>query len=264
MKNSAHALAALRQQQGFTLVELAIVILIMGLILGGLAMPLATQRENARFRDSREQLDTILSAVEGFALANGFLPCPATPASNGTAAAVAGGCVSQHGFIPATTLNIDGSRNADNLLLDPWGSPLRYSVTDSDADGDGTWDFTTAGEMRDVTMPVLLPDLTVCSSSAGAVATACGAANITLSDQAPIVILSLGKDWPAFSSADQVENVGTNIGGGPSGANYRIATNIVFVSRGRSNQPGNEYDDLVTWLSANTLYHGLVSVGRLP
>ncbi|MFQ5610083.1 MAG: type II secretion system protein, partial [Woeseiaceae bacterium] len=58
-------------QSGFTLVELAIVILVMGLILGGLAMPLATQRENARLRDSRAQLDSVLAAIEGFALVNG-------------------------------------------------------------------------------------------------------------------------------------------------------------------------------------------------
>ena len=42
----------MKRQQGFTLVELAIVVLIMGLVLGGLAVPLATQRENARFRDA--------------------------------------------------------------------------------------------------------------------------------------------------------------------------------------------------------------------
>jgi len=252
------------RQAGFTMIELAIVVLILGLILGGLAMPLATQRENARLRDARQQIDDVQAALEGFVLANGFLPCPATPGSNGTAAAGAGICTAQHGFVPATTLNVSGSRNDDNLLLDPWGSPLRYSVTDADADGDGQWDFTTAGEIRDVTMPLLQPDLAVCSSAAGASATACGSAATTLSSAAPAVVFSLGKDWPSFSSPDQAENVGSSVGGGPSGASYPIAANAVFVSRGKSNQPGGEFDDVVRWLSANTLFHGMVAAGQLP
>ena len=256
--------SVLGRQRGFTLVELAIVILIMGLILGGLAMPLATQRDNARLRDAADQLDDVSKALEGFALVNGFLPCPATPSSNGTAAGGGGTCTVQHGFVPAMTLDIVGSRNDDNLLLDPGGSPLRYSVSSSDADGDGQWDFVTPGEMRDVTMPVLSPDLTVCSTSAGASSTACGTANDTLSNQAPVVVLSLGKDWNSFSSADQLENVGANLGGGPSGTSYRVASDIVFVSRGRSNQPGAEFDDSIRWVSANGLYRGMVAAGRLP
>lgn len=256
--------AAGRFQHGFSLVELSIVLLIMGLVLGGLAMPLATQRENARLQESREQIKTIESAITGFALVNGFLPCPAIPASGGAAAAGAGSCTVQHGFVPATTLDVDGSRNPDSLLLDPWGSPLRYSVTNTDADGDGQWDFTTPGEIRDVSMPLLAPDLTVCTSASGASATACADAMSTLSAQAPAIVYSLGKDWSSFSSPDQVENTGVMLGGGPSGASYRIAANTVFVARGRSNQPGAEFDDVVSWLSANTLYHGLVAAGRLP
>lgn len=252
------------RQRGFTLVEIAIVVLIMGLVLGGLAMPLATQRENARLRDSREQLREVESALQGYVLVNGFLPCPATPGSVGAADATAGACTSQHGFVPATTLAIDGNRNADNLLLDPWGSPLRYSVTRSDADGDGQWDFVTAGELGDVGLPVLSPDLSICSSAIGVTASACGSAATTLSAQAPVVIYSLGKDWPSFSSPDQVENVGASLAGGPSGASYRISANRVFVARGKSERPGGEFDDVVIWVSPNTIYHGLIMAGRLP
>ena len=254
----------MHRQQGFSLVELAIVILIMGLILGGLAMPLATQRENARVREGREQLEVVVSAIEGFAMVNGFLPCPATPASNGNAAPGSGGCVNQHGFVPATTLDLSGQRNGDSLLLDPWGSPLRYSVTASDADTDGNWDFTTPGEMQLVTMPLLQPDLAVCSTTAGSSGTACGGANVTLSNQAPLVVYSLGKDWPTFASPDQLENVGTSIGGGPSGSSYQVAADTVFVIRGHSDLSGSEFDDLLLWLSANSLYRGMVDAGRLP
>ncbi len=255
---------SLRHQRGFSLVELSIVLLILGLVIGGLAMPLSVQRENARIKDANTQLHDVKKAVAGFALVNGHLPCPATPASSGFADPSGGGCNVQHGFVPATTLDVNGTRNADNLLLDPWGSPLRYSVSNSDADSNGSWDFTAPGEMSSVTMALLAPDLVVCSTAAGSTATACGSANVTLSDQSPLVIYSLGRDWTSFGSADQQENVGGNLGGGASGANYPVAADTVFVSRGRSDRSGAEFDDLVLWMSANSLYHSLVEAGRLP
>ncbi len=256
--------SSLHSQRGFSLVELSIVLLILGLVLGGLAMPLSVQRENSRIRDSQTQLHDIQTAIEGFALVNGYLPCPATPASSGFADPDGGGCNVQHGFVPASTLDLSGTRNADNLLLDPWGSPVRYSVSNSDVDSNGNWDFTFPGEMQSVTMAALAPDLVVCSTSTGSTATACSGANVTLSAQSPLVIYSLGKDWTSFASADQLENVGNNLGGGASGASYPVAADVVFVSRGRSDRNGAEFDDLVLWLSANSLYHSLVAAGRLP
>lgn len=253
-----------RPQNGFSLVELAIVLLIMGLVLGGLAMPMSVQRENARIRDNADQLDMISKALEGFAMANGYLPCPSTPASAGTADVSGGGCSRQHGFVPATSLNLTGTRNEDNLLLDAWGAPVRYSVSASDTDSDGNWDFTAPGEMQSVTMSALSPDLSVCSTGIGASASACANAAVTLASQSPAIVYSLGKDWTQFSSADQLENVGAAVAGGASGRSYPVASNTVFVSRGRSDKPSEEFDDHLVWLSAAGLYRALVDAGQLP
>jgi prepilin-type N-terminal cleavage/methylation domain-containing protein len=251
-------------QKGFSLVELSIVILIMGLLLSAVMMPMSVQRDNAKLRESDQLLRTARSAIGGFLLVNGFLPCPATPASGGLSVAAGGTCALQHGFLPATTLSLDGQRNLDNLLLDPWGSPLRYSVSASDVDANGAWDFVTAGEMQNIGMAGLRPELTVCSTSVGSTATDCAGVNVTLTRQAPLVIYSLGKDWSSFSSADQVENVGAVVGGGPSGSRYRVAVNSVFVVRGGSTLSGSEFDDRVLWMAANRLYGKLVAVGHLP
>ena len=250
--------------KGFSLVELSIVILIMGLLLGGLLLPLSVQRENARLTAAAEQIDDIEAALFGFALTNGYLPCPATPTSLGTAATSGGGCSSAHGFVPASTLGLRGTRNADNLLLDPWASPVRYSVTASDADGDGQWDFVVAGEMRDVSISVLSPDLVICSTAAGSSSTACADAASTLSSAAPFVVYSLGKDWATSASADQQENIGATLGGGPSGVSYAVASDVVFVSRTSSIQAGSEYDDVLRWASPLTLYRELISGAQLP
>lgn len=252
------------RQGGFTLVELAIVILIMGLILGGLAMPLSTQLENGRIRETRDLLQAIDEALQGFAIRNGHLPCPATPASNGFADVAGGGCVEQHGFVPASTLGLNGPRNDDNLLLDAWASPLRYSVTAADIDTDGNWDFTAPGEMRDVSMAILDPDLSVCTTATGSSATACASPATTLTASAPAVVVSMGKDWSTFTSTDQQENVGATLGGGASGTTYRVPADLVSVSRRHGKQPGNEFDDIVIWLPGDSLYHSMLSAGQLP
>ena len=252
------------KQTGFTLIELSIVILIMGLLIGGLAMPLSTQLENGRIRETREQLAETEAALQGFAIVNGHLPCPAVPGSNGLSATSAGACVVQHGFIPASTLGLVGPRNDDNLLLDSWASPLRYSVSSSDVDGDGNWDFVAPGEMRDVTIAALDPDLVVCSAAAGASSVGCSGAATTLTDTAPALVYSMGKDWGSFGSADQLENAGASLGGGPSGTSYQVGSNVVFVSRRSSDQTGSEFDDIVYWTAPPRLYHRLVASGQLP
>lgn len=252
------------RQRGFTLVEMAIVLLIMGLLLAGLVMPLSARVDQQRITATTAQLDDIRAALAGYAVANDALPCPATPASSGLAATTATGCTAQHGFVPAATLGLTGQRNDDMLLLDAWGNPIRYSVSRSDADGDGNWDFVRPGGMRTATLPVLAPDLHVCSTQAGSTATACSGAATTVVASAPALLLSMGKDWGAFTSADQQENAGANLGGGPSGRTYAVPADIVFVSRSPGAAAGNEYDDIVTWVTPSALYGQLVAAGRLP
>lgn len=251
-------------QRGFTLLELSIVLLIMGLLLAGLVMPMSARVDQQRFDSTTAQLNEVRAALAGYALANDALPCPATPSSNGRAAATGTGCTAQHGFVPAVTLGLPGARNDDQLLLDAWGDPIRYSVTASDADGDGNWDFVRPGEMRNVTLAVLAPNLRVCTTAAGSTATACASNATTVVSTAPAVLLSMGKDWASFTSADQQENAGATLGGGPSGRNYPVASDIVFVTHSQSAATGAEFDDLVTWVSPSGFYGQLVAAGRLP
>ncbi len=256
--------SGLAHERGFSLLELAIVLLVMGLLLGGLVMPLGARIDQQRFDGTAQQLEEIRAALTGWALAHDALPCPATPGSSGAAAPTAGGCSRQHGFVPAVTLGLTGARNEDQLLLDAWGNPVRYSVSRADADGDGSWDFVVPGEMRNVTVATLAPDLVVCSTAAGSSSSACAGAATTVVATAPAVLLSMGKDWANFASVDQQENVGAALGGGPSGRNYPVAGDIVFVARSQAQAAGNEFDDIVTWVSPGALYGQLVAAGRLP
>jgi prepilin-type N-terminal cleavage/methylation domain-containing protein len=257
---SAHA----HRQRGFTLLELSVVMVIMGLLLAGIVMPMSARVDQQRFDATQRQLDDIRATLIAYALTNDALPCPATPASAGRSSSTATGCTAQHGFVPAVTLGLPGARNDDHLLTDAWGNAIRYSVTASDADTDGLWDFVRPGEMRDVTVSALAPNLEVCTTAAGSSATACASNATTVVGTAPVVLLSMGKDWASFASADQLENVGATLGGGPSGRSYGVPSDSVFVMRTQSQATGASFDDLVTWVSPLALYGQMVAAGRLP
>src|SRR5688572_19844594 len=70
-------------QQGFSLAELAIVLLIVGLILAGVLTPLGAQIEIRKTAETTKILEDVKEALLGFAAANGRLPCPASDTSNG-------------------------------------------------------------------------------------------------------------------------------------------------------------------------------------
>lgn len=289
--------------RGFTLFELTIVLFIVSLLLGGLLLPLSTQFDAARIREAREQLAELREALLGFAVINDRLPCPAIPASNGLelpVQVVAGvracsdGIVAvQHGFVPGRTLGIAGAYNDDQLLLDPWGNPLRYSITARDCsggdngDGDcadageanGAWDYAVAGDMRVTTLSNLaVPfnnDLLVCSDTdPGDPANGCVAQNI-LADNAVAVFYSLGPDGGSYLGEvpvppAELENAGedavapTMRGEGPSGADYPVAADRVFIAREIRAAAGNEFDDLVDWIAPVVLINRMVAAQRLP
>lgn len=260
--------------KGFSLVEVAVVLVIVGLLVAGVLTPLAEQRQQLRITQANAQAETIMEALLGYAVSQGHLPCPATNTSNGLELVFLQGLVRtrcgnatvlQHGFVPSATLGLSGDFNEDGLMMDPWGNPWRYSITPSDSTvpADGVWDFISPGQLRDVTMAGLQPNLVVCDA-ASAGATGCDAGDTTLADSAVVVVFSMGRDWQNYTSADQQENAGepgsTALGGFPMAA----PNNLVFVSRANSVRQGAEFDDLVFWLSPNVLYSRMLKAGQLP
>lgn len=102
---------------GFTLTELAIVLLIVGLLIGGLLFPLSAQVDLRRHTETQAALGDIRDALVGFAIIEGRLPCPDTDApgtagygeENTPCAAPAA-----EGYLPWKTLGVPE--------LDAWGS----------------------------------------------------------------------------------------------------------------------------------------------
>jgi type II secretory pathway pseudopilin PulG len=244
---------------GFTLIEIAMVLGIMGLVLGGLMTAIGQSTENTRRSEARALISRVEEALYGFAQVTGRLPCPASNSSAGLEAVVnvtTGECSfnSGHGFVPAVTLGLQGRINADGLLLDPWMNPLRYSVSTRTM-LDGNRAFTSAAGMQSL---FAAPN----SLTAGSALRVCSAASCTapsasiLADPVPAVVISMGPNWAAFTSADEVANAGNITVGG-----YRLTNTNTFVSRNFN--PAN-YDDIVTWMSPHVLLSRLVMAGRLP
>ena len=238
----AHA----RLQRGFTLLELAVVLAVVALLLGGLVVPLTAQVEMRQAAEAREILHNAREALLGFAIANGRLPCPATAASKGIEDPPAGGnCKLPHdGFLPAATLGILPV-DAEGFAVDPWGNRIRYAVTTANGAA-----FTTAngiGNQFVVSAPT--PDLQVCATGVGISGGNC-AAGSAVTKVAAAVLFSPGPN-------------GMTGAGGPDEAHNQNGDRV-FVSRVAGTSASSDFDDIVIWLSPHVLYGRLVAAGKLP
>ncbi|MDO6461329.1 prepilin-type N-terminal cleavage/methylation domain-containing protein [Granulosicoccaceae sp. 1_MG-2023] len=230
-------------QRGFSLVELAVVLVVVGLLLGMILRPLGAGYEQSKRHQAMLQLDEIRDALIGFAAANGRLPCPAAADSAGQESQY---CDEPHGFVPSAALGISGHFNSAGLLLDPWGNPLRYSVSLADTDSAGTPgrpDFVSENEMHEVGMSRLKADLVICATATQGT---CSGGDIR-ANQVPAVIYSLGKDPSA--EGHQSEN---------------LDSDGVFVVRSYSQIEGERFDDIIVWLSDSLLFTRLLQAGTLP
>ena len=118
--------ASAESLRGFSLTEMAVVLIVVALLVGGMAIPLSAQRDNQLHSVTTAQLALVVDALKGFAAVNRRVPCPA--ASPGMPEAVAGGaCPAASGFLPGQTLGIRSE--------DAWGRPLRYAVATTYAVG---------------------------------------------------------------------------------------------------------------------------------
>lgn len=253
-----HSTSASRVQ-GFSLVEMAIALMVFALLVGGMLLPLSAQIEQRHIVETQRQLEDIKAALMGFAAANGRLPCPASSTSNGRENFAAGGTAANgncsnflDGFLPAVTLGLTPV-DPDGYALDAWALPtsrIRYAVSNATVNAQ-TNPFTKTNGIKSAGIAnVANADLLhVCASSAGITASSCGTA-VTLAGNAVVVIYSLaGNPTAGGAGADEQANLNAD---------------KVFVSHPNSAATGNEFDDLVTWLAPSLLLNRMIEAGRLP
>ncbi len=249
-------------RRGFALLELSIALVVLALLLGGLALPLAAQVQMRRQEQARRQLEEARDALMGFAAAQGRLPCPAVEGGAGTEAFAPGGDASSGacadfygGYLPAATLGLTGV-DAQGFARDPWATPasrVRYAVFGGAVNA-VAHALTRADGIRAATLAGLgaAPHfLFICSSAGEASAAGCGPASRQLTRRAAFVVFSLGADAPETPAATSDE--ARNLDG-----------DAVFVSREAASGAGDTFDDVLLWEPIHLVIHRLIVAGRLP
>lgn len=226
------------KQAGFTIVEMAIVLLLITILLGGGLTVFQSQVDQQRNADTKKALEEAKQALIGYAAAQTppHFPCPDRATGAGandgtedrTSATV---CPLYEGNVPWVTLGIAGR--------DAWGNRLHYRVTPAFINQTTGIALTSVGV------------LTINDENAVAVAQA-----------APVVLLSYGNN-----------GLGATTGGGAvipaagAGANETEnldadTTFILAPHTSESGAAGGYFDDIVTWMPTNLILSRLIDAGK--
>lgn len=242
-------------QAGFSLIELAVVLVIVGILASGFIGTLGSRIDSSRQVETKKKLERIKASLYGFAMARlnppGVvrLPCPDVdndgledlapppPPPNPTQCTA----LTTYGSLPWQTLGIERG--------DAWSSTYSYWVADEYSNTAG---FTLATD----------------ASGTGRVIDATVAGNV-LSGNVAAVIFSHGKNQLGSIGLDNLARSPV-----PAGAQYAderentdtdAAAPVLFISRPVTGDNAPIiYDDILTWISEFELKGRMAQAGALP
>lgn len=224
--------------RGFTLTEMAVVLLIVALLIAGMMIPLTAQQDIRARQETEKALLDIREALIGFAIANGRLPRPSNLTLGVPDGTERGNCASEadcHGFIPWVTLGVQKT--------DSWGKIYRYSVTRDYANAAIT--LTTPANRA-----VLTRDI--------------GGIAINLATQVPAVIFSHGKERYGTTDSGIALADGSATNADEDANDAGPTTYYSRIPSPETAAGGGEFDDLLVWLPGTILTNRMISAGRLP
>lgn len=255
-------------QGGFSLIELALSMLILALVLGSLLRPIANQIEQQKYQQTEKDLEEIRQALYGFAMANGRLPRPALSELDGREAADCGetpACAAPlgvdvgagracekvlacNGFVPYATLGVGRA--------DAHGKLFMYSVTRRFTEGTPKLKFSDEG---------LWTIQTRMSSDPGRL--------VNLAEKVVAVVRSFGaRNFGRSIHGSNIANdSGTNIdeifnsGIAPAGDALKSLTYRFRLPSTQENPAyGGPFDDQMIWIPTSLYMRQMVQAGRLP
>lgn len=235
--------------KGFTLVEMAIVLLIMGLLSSAIITPLTTVAQHQRFEKARQELADIDRSITAYLIQRGELPCPINDVSSANRLPVSGDiqpCQLSFGNLSASELSIRGATNSQGALLDPWGRPYKYAVSleNHPTRGSADWpDWTSKGEASRVGLRYLSANLQLCLVPAN---NSCSREQLRANGLAYVVV---SQGFNTEASIAQNEN---------------IDEDKIFIVDQYSESESNEFDDLLVWASAQDIMYWWLRSGWLP
>lgn len=111
------------RQQGFTLIEIAIALLLIGLLAGGGLTISGAFRQLSKAEETKAQMAQIKMGLMSYLKVNQYLPCPDTNSDgleDRKISADVSVCKSRQGTLPYQTLSVSDK--------DAWGAPFYYRV----------------------------------------------------------------------------------------------------------------------------------------
>lgn len=236
-----------KKQAGFTLIEIAIVLVIVGLLVGSFIGTFSNRIDATRRADTNKNLIDIKQVLMAFAYSQGtdtFLPCPDTDTPpDGIENRSAGVCDpgSSLGTLPWVTLGIGRQ--------DAWATHYRYWVNDdyaSDAGFGLDGDDTGGGNAE--------------------IRTRVNDAVAVIAENAVAVIFSHGKNSLGGVSADGINR--DVIPAGSVDENENGNGDSIYIARPPSEAgsaaAGKAFDDMLIWINSFELKAKMVEAGKLP
>jgi prepilin-type N-terminal cleavage/methylation domain-containing protein len=242
---------------GFTLVELSIALVIIGLTLGAVLGVGSAQLQSSRISATKQKIEVIKLALGSYIARNNRLPCPAIatltnfPVADpnyGVEAADPGTCTGTMladgvatGVVPFVTLGI-----GDEIASDGYYSRFTYQVTQ------------TATNRTEATIAGLSGDITTHDRTPVVVGTAPPTGTQTNVHLGVVAIISHGANKSGSYSSSGIQSPLT---GADETENANGDGKVVI--KDFSNDEANPYDDIVVALSPSELLTPLTSRGVL-
>lgn len=272
-------------QRGFTLVEMAVVLIIFAILLGGLIVPLSAQIDMQRYSETKNTLEDTKGALLGYVVANKRLPCPDTDGDGLEQPLVATAPVNNMPVAPQSTQTFscptfEGRLPFQTLSvgrMDTWSNQLLYRVSPNFSTRTKVFSANNAAG-------VVISDTYFTLTSVGNITIQTrgddpGTAAVetkfllNLATNVPAVIVSHGKNGYGAISSDGTAmplppavnaDEETNRTSGTTKISRTVAAISGACSDTVEGSANCEFDDVVTWLSANVIVNRMVMTGQLP
>ncbi len=219
---------------GFTLIEMAVVLVIVSLLLGSFIGTFAERIETTQRDNTKKELEEIKQVLMAYAFSqvSPRLPCPDTSSPLDGIGDCAAGV--NYGFIPWKDLGVG--------YADAWNVRYRYWANT---------DFVNGFQ------------LTTDNNKSTTVRTRIGDSETVLVNNAVAVIFSAGKNgWGGITVDEQV------IASPPATSDESANINANFMARTPSKQGaaaiGGEFDDILVWINSYEIKAKMVEAGVLP
>lgn len=257
-----------QQQAGFSLLELAIALMVLMVLMVATVLVVQNQREYDRALNSAHHMENVQSALMTFVKTNGFLPCPDTSGDGkeNRTSVTPFACTSERGALPFLDLGLPSE--------DAWGQPLFYAVN-TRADSSGVVDIADSNESASYfnnqnspnsffnvqTRPFGDGDngagnYGICGEQTPSILTTCP--NTDLIESAAIaVVVSFGQNGAATWAELN--------GGASAGLDNAEAKNIdntqFFWKAAGSERNDARFDDQLIWITAWDMKSAIISSG---